>query len=99
MMKQKTRMYPDPDANPSCPSFENDSEPAALSQPDKGISAKSRRLEEDTQLVRISAAGVSLEGNLEIPEGAAGIGLFAHGSGSGRRSPRNRYVAHMLCQG
>ena len=98
-MKQKTKTYPDPDAHPSCPSFENDSEPATLSQPDRAVSAKSSRREEDIQLVRISAAGVSLEGNLEIPEGAAGIVLFAHGSGSGRRSPRNRYVAHILRQG
>jgi putative phosphoribosyl transferase len=38
----------------------------------------------------------ALEGNLTIPEGAGGIVLFAHGSGSSRHSPRNRYVAQEL---
>jgi len=37
-----------------------------------------------------------LEGNLSLPEGARGIVLFAHGSGSSRHSPRNRYVAQIL---
>ena len=68
-------------------------------QPDEALPAKSRRLEAESQLVRITASHASLEGNLEIPEGAVGIVLFAHGSGSGRRSPRNRYVAHILRQG
>jgi dienelactone hydrolase len=38
----------------------------------------------------------SLSGNLNIPNGAQGVVLFAHGSGSGRHSPRNRYVAKVL---
>jgi putative phosphoribosyl transferase len=46
--------------------------------------------------VRVSAGPVELEGILDIPEGAQGIVLFAHGSGSGRHSPRNRYVAEVL---
>jgi putative phosphoribosyl transferase len=46
--------------------------------------------------VRVSAGPVELEGLLDIPEGAQGIVLFAHGSGSGRHSPRNRYVAGAL---
>jgi putative phosphoribosyl transferase len=46
--------------------------------------------------VRVSAGPVELEGILAIPEGAQGIVLFAHGSGSGRHSPRNRYVAEVL---
>jgi len=33
-----------------------------------------------------------LEGDLEVPAGATGIVLFAHGSGSSRFSSRNRYV-------
>ncbi len=41
----------------------------------------------------------SLEGDLEIPQGAKGVVLFAHGSGSSRHSPRNRHVAHFLQQG
>jgi putative phosphoribosyl transferase len=48
------------------------------------------------QLVRVPAGGVILEGDLAIPPGAEGIVLFAHGSGSSRRSPRNRYVAEVL---
>ena len=48
--------------------------------------------------VRVSAS-VTLEGNLTIPEGARGIVLFAHGSGSSRHSPRNRYVAQELQAG
>jgi pimeloyl-ACP methyl ester carboxylesterase len=40
--------------------------------------------------------GVLLEGTLSVPERAAGVVLFAHGSGSSRFSPRNRYVASVL---
>ncbi len=46
--------------------------------------------------VKIKAGKVTLNGNLVIPEGARGIVIFAHGSGSGRFSPRNNYVAEML---
>src|SRR5215208_5814270 len=46
--------------------------------------------------VRVSAGPVTLEGSLGIPNSAGGVVLFAHGSGSGRHSPRNRYVARML---
>jgi putative phosphoribosyl transferase len=37
-----------------------------------------------------------LEGELVVPEGAVGLVVFAHGTGSGRRSPRNQYVAREL---
>jgi len=47
-------------------------------------------------LVRLQAGSATLEGDLEIPEGAVGVVLFAHGSGSGRHSPRNRFVAREL---
>ena len=47
-------------------------------------------------VVRVPAAGVSIEGNLVVPEDARGVVLFAHGSGSSRHSPRNRYVAAKL---
>ena len=53
---------------------------------------------ESEQLVSVNAGGVILEGNLEIPQGTRGIVLFAHGSGSSRHSPRNRYVAQVLRQ-
>jgi len=39
---------------------------------------------------------VGLEGILGLPEASAGIVLFAHGSGSGRFSPRNNFVARAL---
>jgi len=46
--------------------------------------------------VSIPAGAVALEGSLEIPAGARGVVVFSHGSGSGRHSPRNRYVAGAL---
>jgi putative phosphoribosyl transferase len=42
------------------------------------------------------AGTTRLAGNLTVPAGAAGIVIFAHGSGSSRHSPRNRYVAATL---
>jgi len=47
-------------------------------------------------LAHIPAGPVTLEGMLEIPERAAGLVLFAHGSGSSRLSPRNNFVAGVL---
>jgi len=46
--------------------------------------------------VSIDVEGVTLEGSLVVPKGAEGLVLFAHGSGSSRHSPRNRYVAQIL---
>jgi putative phosphoribosyl transferase len=46
--------------------------------------------------IRVPAGPVTLEGNLSVPDDAQGVVLFAHGSGSGRHSPRNRYVAGAL---
>ncbi len=48
------------------------------------------------QNVELTAGGVRLQGNLVVPEGARGVVLFAHGSGSSRHSPRNQYVARAL---
>ena len=53
-------------------------------------------LSPEEQLVHVSAGSVTLEGNLGIPEGASGVVLFAHGSGSSRHSTRNRFVAREL---
>jgi putative phosphoribosyl transferase len=50
----------------------------------------------DEQLVQVPAGSVTLEGNLTLPEESRAIVLFAHGSGSSRHSPRNRYVARVL---
>jgi putative phosphoribosyl transferase len=52
-----------------------------------------------SRTVEITADGVSLEGDLAIPEGARGIVLFAHGSGSSRHSSRNKLVAEELRRG
>jgi dienelactone hydrolase len=46
--------------------------------------------------VEVVAGGVRLEGTLAVPDGAQGLVIFAHGSGSSRHSPRNRYVAYTL---
>jgi putative phosphoribosyl transferase len=46
--------------------------------------------------VQILAAGVILDGDLAVPGHAAGVVVFAHGSGSSRHSPRNRMVAARL---
>jgi dienelactone hydrolase len=48
------------------------------------------------QSLQIPVAGVVLDADLGMPETPRGAVLFAHGSGSGRRSPRNRYVADEL---
>jgi putative phosphoribosyl transferase len=48
------------------------------------------------QLVRIPMDADVHEGALIVPPGAKGLVLFAHGSGSGRLSPRNNYVAGVL---
>ncbi|HZH16817.1 MAG TPA: dienelactone hydrolase family protein [Archangium sp.] len=46
--------------------------------------------------VEVLAGGVRLGGTLAVPDGAQGLVIFAHGSGSSRYSPRNRYVAYTL---
>ena len=46
--------------------------------------------------VRIHAGPVEIEGDLFIPKNPGGVVLFAHGSGSSRFSPRNRFVAQAL---
>src|SRR4051812_48932673 len=44
----------------------------------------------------VHAGRVALTGDLTIPVRPEGVVVFAHGSGSGRNSPRNRYVADQL---
>lgn len=51
---------------------------------------------QEVRAVRVHTAGVTLDGDLGLPPGAEGVVLFAHGSGSGRKSSRNRYVAQVL---
>src|SRR5207244_1683567 len=63
--------------------------------------ARSRRRVMDLSEREISltpGAGIRLGGSLAVPDGARGVVLFAHGSGSSRFSPRNRFVAEALQQ-
>src|SRR5918995_2124517 len=45
---------------------------------------------------QIPSGRVELEGELSVPTNAAGVVLFAHGSGSSRHSPRNQFVARTI---
>jgi putative phosphoribosyl transferase len=53
-------------------------------------------LAKQERAVSIPVDGVTLQGDLAIPQQARGIVIFAHGSGSSRFSPRNRAVARVL---
>jgi putative phosphoribosyl transferase len=76
---------------------------APASRPPAGTAAAADPAARDGELpgarseeVEPAAAEVRLAGYLTVPEDAAGIVVFAHGSGSSRHSPRNRYVARVL---
>src|SRR5580700_165023 len=49
--------------------------------------------------VTVAVDSIRLDGDLSVPTAAKGAVLFAHGSGSSRHSPRNRYVADVLNEG
>jgi len=49
-----------------------------------------------SRAVRIHLPGAVLSGDLTLPAGTTGLVIFAHGSGSSRRSPRNRFVAQRI---
>jgi len=66
---------------------------------ESNIMYKTSTFEHVVKPVRIATGLVALDGDLAVPEGARGIVVFAHGSGSSRRSPRNRFVAETLHQG
>lgn len=51
-----------------------------------------------TREVTLPIDGIALHGDLAVPADAAGLVLFAHGSGSSRHSPRNQFVARVLQQ-
>jgi putative phosphoribosyl transferase len=61
-----------------------------------GIAAKPGA--ESVRQVEIPAGNVRLNGELIVPAGSTPVVLFAHGSGSSRRSPRNQFVARMIRQ-
>jgi dienelactone hydrolase len=50
----------------------------------------------DERMVRVPVSEETLDGDLTLPVSPIGVVLFAHGSGSSRHSPRNRYVARVL---
>jgi dienelactone hydrolase len=52
-----------------------------------------------TSAVQIPAGDIVIEGDLTVPDTAAGLVVFAHGSGSSRFSRRNRAVANVLVEG
>ena len=49
--------------------------------------------------VTVAVDSIRLDGDLSVPTSAKAVVLFAHGSGSSRHSPRNRYVADVLNEG
>ncbi|MRH92867.1 phosphoribosyltransferase [Nocardia sp. SYP-A9097] len=67
---------------------------AIRAAPPQPVSAADPPLRDDE--VRVRAGNVELAGHLTIPEHPIGVVVFAHGSGSSRHSPRNRYVAEVL---
>ncbi|HIK55754.1 MAG TPA: dienelactone hydrolase family protein [Synechococcales cyanobacterium M55_K2018_004] len=56
------------------------------------------RESDNEHFILVTAGSVRLAGELVIPAAADGIVVFAHGSGSSRHSPRNRFVASVLQQ-
>jgi putative phosphoribosyl transferase len=62
------------------------------------LSPKKEELMDSSRLreVMIPADGMTMWGDLGCPQEAKGIVVFAHGSGSSRKSPRNRFVADYL---
>ncbi len=75
----------------SFPAVEDSEVVRLLRRPTSGSPASA--VSED---IRISADGLLLDGNLQVPEKACGLVIFAHGSGSSRSSPRNRQVAQTM---
>lgn len=60
---------------------------------------RTRDVDVDERAVTIPIDGTHLSGDLAIPRTARGLVVFAHGSGSSRHSPRNRFVASELQNG
>ncbi len=60
------------------------------------LPSRSNRPQQAHREVAVETDHVVLDGFLEVPAAAIGLVLFAHGSGSSRHSPRNRYVAQVL---
>jgi pimeloyl-ACP methyl ester carboxylesterase len=60
---------------------------------------KELNMKTSERAINIPLGNITLSGDLSMPATARGLVLFAHGSGSSRRSPRNRYVAGVLEKG
>jgi putative phosphoribosyl transferase len=58
--------------------------------------SKEYQIHRNEKLVEIPAGAAKLEGILGLPESAEAVVLFAHGSGGGRLSPRNNFIARVL---
>ena len=74
----------------------SDEEVTALLGKAAGLSTGSDCADLDPAEIVVDAGGVRLPGSLVIPDQALGLVIFAHGSGSSRRSPRNQFVAAAL---
>jgi putative phosphoribosyl transferase len=68
----------------------------ALAQPGVAVPAQGTHEPFRQEIAIDAGAGVRLGGELVVPERASVVVVFAHGSGSGRHSPRNRAVAGSL---
>src|SRR5690606_1390892 len=72
---------------------------AACSRPiaeEPNVPTAKPRTNHQSREVAVITDDATLDGQLEVPAEALGLVLFAHGSGSSRHSPRNRYVAEVL---
>jgi len=56
-------------------------------------------MDTESRLIHIPVEGDEIEGELRLPQDSKAIVVFAHGSGSSRHSPRNKYVATILNDG
>ncbi|MPZ74093.1 MAG: hypothetical protein GEU74_12830 [Nitriliruptorales bacterium] len=70
--------------------------PWHASHPRDAVTPALRRRDGRVTAVNLALRDVTLDGDLDVPGSARGVVLFAHGSGSSRRSPRNREVAGTL---
>jgi putative phosphoribosyl transferase len=76
--------------------FGQTSDDEVLDLLDRAAVSSTSRTATGPRPVSMAAGGVTLDGDLTMPARATGLVVFAHGSGSGRHSPRNRMVAAAL---